>query len=105
MSILNNIEEAKNKKDARDAESEAVKLFKKQKDAIYDIKDTEGFRQIRLFFERQKGICEKCFRIGVKPDYSAYMQGKYELTCNFLDFIENQIRSSQQESIAPSQSV
>lgn len=68
---------------------QATKLYMNQKGSLMEIRDTAGIKTIKKFFENQKSICENAFRKGVKPEFLSMMQGRYGLTCDFLDFINN----------------
>lgn len=68
---------------------QATKLYMNQKGSLMEIRDTAGIKTIKKFFENQKSICENAFRKGLKPEFISMMEGRYALTCDFLDFVNN----------------
>lgn len=87
QSVENEVKQDENANEK--ALAEAVKMFEKQQDSLYAIRRSSGLKEIRSYFEREKEACEKLFRAGVKPEFFQYMQGKYAITCGFLDFLDH----------------
>lgn len=63
------------------------KIYANQEDSLKQLLLHPGMEHIRAFFQREKKTCEDVFKAGVKPDYSSFMQGKYQIVSKFLDFL------------------
>ena len=85
MSIIDYMKEQKVSKTYAKDVQEAVNIYLEQKNAIKDIKDKKGMKEIIKYFEREKDAALKAImNSGKARDYE---KGKYELADNFLSFV------------------
>jgi len=87
MSILDFVKEHQSKKEFSHAEDKAVKLFDTQKQAVKSIKDTEGYREIKEFFKREKEAAENRMITSAKEDKKAF--AVFQVAKRFLAFLES----------------
>lgn len=87
MSIFDLIDEAKSAREFRNADQEAVKMFEAQKKALQYIKETEGFKEILKFWEREKEAAENRLMTAKDIDNLAEARASYALAKRFIGFI------------------
>ena len=78
--------------DAQATEDLRLKLiseYDQKKSGIDEIKNTQGFKVILEYFEKQKFNCEAYFQNGLDDKILPRVQGRYDLVCRFIAFLDN----------------
>ena len=86
MGILEYIDENRRQKKYTQNVTDAQEMFNKQKEAIKNIKDTAGLKEIIRYWETQKELNENMFEQGKDKEkyFALYKEAKM-----FLKFIAN----------------
>lgn len=87
--ITDAVKESRLQKTYDTATQRAVEMFLNQKDAINNIKDTEGLKEIRMFFEREKEASMQLIMSSSKNNEKE--KGRYDLADRFLTFLDRLI--------------
>lgn len=74
----------------------ATSVYRKQKGALLDIKNTEGMTEIIRWFRAEKSSLEKDF-----AEYRGNLrkEGEYSKVCEFLRFLENMFSESEAQTL------
>ena len=72
----------------KEPNDEAVKIYKKQVSSIQAIADTDWFKTIKEYWEREKESAIESFPT-VKNEYLEMVQMRYDIANRFLKFLEN----------------
>ena len=86
MSIIDVINDNKAKKVYAKSIDDAVKIFEQQKNALKKIKNTEGLKEIKDYFKREKEASMRLIMNSSKNNEKE--KGRYELADNFLKFVD-----------------
>ena len=72
----------------KEPNDEAVKIYKKQVSSIQAIVDTDWFKTIKEYWEREKEAAIETFPT-VKNEYLEMVQMRYDIANRFWKFLEN----------------
>ena len=87
MSIFDYLKDRESKKTFDEQNSEAIKTFGRQKEAVKSIKSSEGYAEIKRFFERERKIALDRVMTAKKDDPMA--KATYLIANNFLEFLKS----------------
>lgn len=85
MSIFDVLKDRDSKKTFEEQNEAAIKMFDQQKGAIKGIETSEGYAEIKRFFEREKKIALERVMTAKKDDLHAKVQ--YQMADKFLEFL------------------
>lgn len=90
MSIFDVLKDRDSKKEFEASNEKAIKMFTAQKAAIQAIRDTEGYSEIKKFWEREKEAALQRIITGKSLDENA--RSMFALADSFLKFLETRER-------------
>lgn len=99
MTILERLKERRDEKKSskhyQDAYNEAQEIFERQKQGLNAIKDTTGFKEIIIYWERVAKASEAVFDANIRENkISLLARARYVEAKNFLNFVKNILESS-----------
>jgi len=85
MSIFDALKNHQSQKTFDEVNQEAIRMFDQQKHHIHEIKTTEGYQEIKRFFEREKKAALDRLMSAPKGDENA--KAVYQVSERFLEFL------------------
>lgn len=75
---------------SEEALDEAIKIYDSSKQALKNIRDTEGMKLLMNYWMSRKEACESFFLSdATSPDLMLKTRGRYEEATKFLQFLDN----------------